>query len=84
MLAHEALQHKREEWERDPFKLIEENGYFYARGATDDKAMASAFVDSMVRYRKSGFKPQREPFGGCNDAPACGRTRPGSPAPWST
>ena len=36
LLAHiDVVEAKREDWERDPFTLIEENGYFYARGASD-------------------------------------------------
>src|SRR6202166_3495378 len=39
LLAHiDVVEAKREDWTRDPFKLVEENGYFYARGASDDKA----------------------------------------------
>jgi acetylornithine deacetylase/succinyl-diaminopimelate desuccinylase-like protein len=59
LLAHiDVVEAKRADWERDPFTLIEENGYFYARGASDDKAMASVFTDSMIRYKKEGFKPK--------------------------
>jgi len=61
LLAHiDVVEAKREDWARDPFKLVEENGYFYARGASDDKAMASSFTDAMVRFRKEGFKPRRD------------------------
>jgi acetylornithine deacetylase/succinyl-diaminopimelate desuccinylase-like protein len=61
LLAHiDVVEAKREDWQRDPFELVEENGYFYARGASDDKAMAASFVDSLVRYRKSGYRPQRD------------------------
>src|SRR5580693_598623 len=61
LLAHiDVVEAKREDWERDPFKLVEENGWFYARGASDDKAMAAAFTDSLARYRKEGFKPRRD------------------------
>ena len=60
LLAHiDVVEAKREDWKRDPFKLVEENGFFYARGASDDKAMASVFTDSLVRYRKEGFVPRR-------------------------
>ncbi len=52
LLAHlDVVEAKREDWERDPFTLIEENGFFYARGASDDKAMASVFTDTMVRLK---------------------------------
>ena len=61
LMAHiDVVEAKREDWERDPFKLVEENGYFYARGASDDKAMAAIFTDSLVRYKQEGFKPKRD------------------------
>jgi acetylornithine deacetylase/succinyl-diaminopimelate desuccinylase-like protein len=61
LLAHiDVVEAKREDWSRDPFKLVEENGWFYARGASDDKAMAAVFTDSLMRYRREGFKPRRE------------------------
>jgi len=60
LLAHiDVVEAKRSDWERDPFTLIEENGYFYGRGASDDKAMAATFTDSMIRYKTEGFKPRR-------------------------
>lgn len=60
LLAHiDVVEAKRADWLRDPFKLTEENGWFYARGASDDKAMASVFTDSLIRYRKEGFTPRR-------------------------
>jgi acetylornithine deacetylase/succinyl-diaminopimelate desuccinylase-like protein len=61
LLAHvDVVEAKRSEWQRDPFKLVEENGWFYARGASDDKAMAAVFTDSLIRYRREGFKPKRD------------------------
>ena len=61
LLAHiDVVEAKREEWERDPFKLVEEGGYFYARGSVDDKAMASIFVANMIRYKKQNYKPDRD------------------------
>jgi acetylornithine deacetylase/succinyl-diaminopimelate desuccinylase-like protein len=61
LLAHiDVVEAKREDWVRDPYKLIEEGGYFYARGASDDKAMAASFADAMVRYKAEGFKPRRD------------------------
>ncbi|HEX4709798.1 M20/M25/M40 family metallo-hydrolase [Phenylobacterium sp.] len=50
LLAHlDVVEAKRADWTRDPFTLIEENGFYYARGASDDKAMAAIFTDTMVR-----------------------------------
>ena len=46
LLAHiDVVEADRADWERDPFTLIEENGYFYGRGTADDKSMAAIFVD---------------------------------------
>ena len=60
LLAHiDVVEANRADWVRDPFKLTEEGGFFYARGSSDDKAMAAIFTDSMVRYKKEGFKPKR-------------------------
>ena len=60
LLAHlDVVEAKREDWVRDPFTLVEENGSFYARGAIDDKAQAAIWVDSLVRYRQENFRPRR-------------------------
>lgn len=60
MLAHvDVVEAKREDWTRDPFTLIEEGGYFYARGTSDMKAQAAIWVDNLIRYREAGYKPKR-------------------------
>jgi acetylornithine deacetylase/succinyl-diaminopimelate desuccinylase-like protein len=61
LLAHiDVVEAKREDWSMDPFKLVEQDGYYYGRGTGDDKFMAAAFVSSFVRYRKEGYKPARD------------------------
>ena len=60
LLGHlDVVAAKREDWVRDPFKLIEDGGYYYARGTVDDKAMAAIWADSMIRFKTSGYKPKR-------------------------
>jgi acetylornithine deacetylase/succinyl-diaminopimelate desuccinylase-like protein len=60
LLAHiDVVEAKREDWARDPFKLVEENGNFYARGSSDDKAEAAIWVDTLVRFREEKFQPRR-------------------------
>jgi acetylornithine deacetylase/succinyl-diaminopimelate desuccinylase-like protein len=60
LLAHiDVVEARREDWVRDPFKLIEEDGYFYARGAADDKAQAAIWTDAFIRMKQQGFKPKR-------------------------
>ena len=59
-IAHlDVVEAKREDWTRDPFTLVEENGYFYGRGSFDDKAMAAMLVDTLIRFQRSGYKPKR-------------------------
>ncbi|SHN36897.1 Acetylornithine deacetylase/Succinyl-diaminopimelate desuccinylase [Duganella sacchari] len=61
LLAHiDVVEANREDWERDPFKLVEENGMFYARGASDDKAMAASFVNNMLLYKKEKLPLKRD------------------------
>jgi acetylornithine deacetylase/succinyl-diaminopimelate desuccinylase-like protein len=60
LLAHlDVVEAKREDWTRDPFTLVEENGNFYARGAIDDKAMASIWIDTLVRLSEEKKRPRR-------------------------
>lgn len=61
LLAHlDVVEAKREDWTRDPFKLVEEDGYFYARGAFDNKAQAAIFVANMMRYKRAKFAHSRD------------------------
>jgi acetylornithine deacetylase/succinyl-diaminopimelate desuccinylase-like protein len=60
LLAHiDVVEAKREDWTRDPFKLVEDNGFFYARGTADDKAQAAIYTDAMIRFKQSGYAPGR-------------------------
>ena len=61
LLAHlDVVEAKREDWVRDPFTLVEEGGFFYARGSSDDKAMAAVFTDTLIRFQREGFRPRRD------------------------
>ena len=59
LLAHlDVVEAKREDWTRDPFTLIEEGGYLYGRGTSDDKAQAAIYSDAMIRFKQEGYKPK--------------------------
>jgi acetylornithine deacetylase/succinyl-diaminopimelate desuccinylase-like protein len=61
LLAHiDVVPANREDWSVDPFKLTEQDGHFYARGSGDDKYMAAAFVTNLIKYKKEGYKPDRD------------------------
>jgi acetylornithine deacetylase/succinyl-diaminopimelate desuccinylase-like protein len=60
LLGHlDVVEAKRADWTRDPFTFIEENGYFYGRGTSDMKAMDATWVDALMRFKQSGYKPKR-------------------------
>jgi acetylornithine deacetylase/succinyl-diaminopimelate desuccinylase-like protein len=61
LVAHiDVVEAKREDWTTDPFKLVEQDGYFYGRGTSDDKYMAVAWVVNMIRWKKEGYHPDRD------------------------
>ncbi|MBU1345760.1 MAG: M20/M25/M40 family metallo-hydrolase [Alphaproteobacteria bacterium] len=61
LLAHiDVVEANPADWNRDPFTLVEEDGYFYARGASDDKAQASVWVDTLARFATDAFTPVRD------------------------
>ena len=61
MLAHiDVVEAKREDWTRDPFTLIEEGGYFYGRGTSNMKAQAAVWVATLLRFKREGYKPDRD------------------------
>jgi len=60
LLGHlDVVEAKRADWTRDPFRLVEEKNYFFARGTADMKAMSTAWFDMLMRFRKAGYQPRR-------------------------
>jgi len=61
LLAHtDVVEAKREDWSIDPFTLTEKDGYFYGRGTGDDKDQAAVWIANLIRYKREGFKPDRD------------------------
>jgi acetylornithine deacetylase/succinyl-diaminopimelate desuccinylase-like protein len=61
LLAHtDVVEAKREDWSMDPFTFVEKDGNFYGRGTGDDKAQAAIWIANLIRYRREGFKPDRD------------------------
>ncbi len=60
LLGHlDVVEANRADWTRDPFTLVEENGFFYGRGASDDKAMDAIWLDTMIRLKRASTPPRR-------------------------
>lgn len=51
---------KRKDWTRDPFTLVQENGYLYGRGAADMKTGVVVLVETLIRLKREGFKPRHD------------------------
>ena len=49
-----------EDWERPPFTLTQDDKYFYARGALDNKFGIAHLTSTFVRLKKEGFVPNRD------------------------
>ena len=61
VLAHmDVVTAKPEDWERDPFKLIEENGYFFGRGTQDIKGEIALITATFLRLKAEKFVPTRD------------------------
>jgi acetylornithine deacetylase/succinyl-diaminopimelate desuccinylase-like protein len=48
------------DWSRDPFKLIEEDGYLYGRGTVDMKNGVVAIANAVLWLKATGFQPKRD------------------------
>jgi acetylornithine deacetylase/succinyl-diaminopimelate desuccinylase-like protein len=61
LLAHlDVVDARRDDWSFDPFVFREQDGWFYGRGTSDDKAMASQFVANFIRLKEERFVPDRD------------------------
>lgn len=61
LMAHlDVVTAKREDWQRDPYTLVEENGYFFGRGTIDIKQEVAELTATFLRLKAEGFKPTRD------------------------
>jgi acetylornithine deacetylase/succinyl-diaminopimelate desuccinylase-like protein len=49
-----------DDWTLDPFTFIEQDGYYYGRGTTDDKDEAAIHIANLIRMKEEGFQPDRD------------------------
>ena len=56
----DVVEAKPEDWTRDPFTPVVENGYVFGRGAVDNKFDVSMMVATLANLRKQGWKPGRD------------------------
>jgi acetylornithine deacetylase/succinyl-diaminopimelate desuccinylase-like protein len=56
----DVVEARREDWTTDPFKFVEQEGYFYGRGTQDMKDADAIAVADFIRLKKEGFVPNRD------------------------
>ena len=60
LLGHmDVVEAEAQDWTRDPFVPVEENGYIFGRGSEDNKFNIAMMVATMAQLKREGFKPQR-------------------------
>jgi len=61
LLAHmDVVDAIRSDWVREPYELIEEDGFFFGRGTSDNKTGITTLTSSFLRLQREGFTPTRD------------------------
>jgi acetylornithine deacetylase/succinyl-diaminopimelate desuccinylase-like protein len=61
LIAHmDVVTAKRADWQRDPYHLTEEKGFFYGRGTSDVKQEVALLTATFLRLKAAGFVPTRD------------------------
>lgn len=56
----DVVSAKREDWERDPFTPVIENGFLFGRGSSDNKFGLVSSMNAIFWLKEQGFKPKRD------------------------
>jgi acetylornithine deacetylase/succinyl-diaminopimelate desuccinylase-like protein len=60
-IAHmDVVTANRSDWQRDPYRLIEENGYFFGRGTSDVKQEVALLTTVFLQLKARGYVPSRD------------------------
>jgi acetylornithine deacetylase/succinyl-diaminopimelate desuccinylase-like protein len=63
LLGHmDVVEALDKDWERPPFKLTQDDNYFYGRGTIDNKLGITMLSSTFIRLKKEGFVPNRDMF----------------------
>ena len=61
IIAHlDVVEARRSDWTTDPFRLVEQGGFFYGRGTQDMKGADAIMVTTLVRFAREGYRPDRD------------------------
>ncbi|HEX5235388.1 MAG TPA: M20/M25/M40 family metallo-hydrolase [Silvibacterium sp.] len=56
----DVVEAPRAEWQTDPFKFVEKDGFYYGRGTQDMKDNDAILVASFILMRQEHYKPDRD------------------------
>jgi acetylornithine deacetylase/succinyl-diaminopimelate desuccinylase-like protein len=60
LIAHiDVVEALRSDWSLDPYKLTEQDGFFYGRGTSDIKDGAATLVEALLRLKRNQVVPRR-------------------------
>ena len=58
--AHmDVVDARPEDWQRDPYQMVEDGSFYFGRGATDNKAGVAALVTTITRFHRDRLVPRR-------------------------
>jgi acetylornithine deacetylase/succinyl-diaminopimelate desuccinylase-like protein len=61
LIGHlDVVEARREDWTTDPFKLVEQEGFFYGRGSGDMKEGDAMLVANFIRLKREHYVPDRD------------------------
>jgi len=60
----DVVEAHREDWSMDPFKFIEQDGFFYGRGTEDMKEGDAILVTNFIRLKREGYIETRRVWDG--------------------
>jgi acetylornithine deacetylase/succinyl-diaminopimelate desuccinylase-like protein len=61
LMAHiDVVEAELEDWNMDPFTLLEDEEFYYGCGTLDDKAMSAIFLANLIRDKRNGYQPSRD------------------------
>lgn len=61
ILGHmDVVEARREDWQRDPFTPVVENGYIFGRGSVDNKFEVSIIAATLAQLKRAGWQPRRD------------------------
>ncbi len=61
LIAHmDVVEALPQDWERPPFKLTQDDTFFYGRGTEDNKLGVTMLTSTFIKLKESGFVPNRD------------------------